>query len=337
MFRLRIEVREGQRRVVVLEQLVRQVGVGHWQHPLRIFAPDRAVGRAGIRGLAHGGDQLPHRRYPLGMGLDAAGMQQHRVADGLPQPPAGQDVEAHRDDAARCQPLLADRHQRVAQRLGDPAEHAVAEDVVEAGVARAEIGEAPRCERDVAQAEPGDARLALRHLHRRHVDADEPRVRQGGRQRDQMAGRGAADLQRACRARVRRRMTEQPCRRAQPCRVQLRIRNRHIRHRVIVPCRAGRRLVCRGSCNGGLAHRHGTAPCDANDAQTRSRAPGLQPEARSCRHCPGTHPVSVSETGRDHADEPLRCEGHAAFAAKIAGNDPLQQLGAETACGRRRD
>ena len=170
-------------------------------------------------------------------------MQEQTVARDLERPPAGQHVETDRGDALRRQTLGDDAQQRVAQRLGDPAEHAVANDEIERAVLGADLIQTARAKLDVGKLEPRDTRLPLRDLHRRKVDADKLGVWPGGRERNDVAARRASNLKDA-RSRNGRSRQPEPQRRRRHSRGLLPDEGKQLVRRRIIACPgAGKRLA----------------------------------------------------------------------------------------------
>ena len=171
--------------------------------------------------------------------VSQARVQEQAVAGDLKQSPARQHVEADRRHPLRRQTFGDDAQQGLAQGLGNPAVHPVADDEVERAVGGSDFVEAARAERDVGEPEPLDARLARRDLRRRQVDADEMRVRPSRGERNDVPARGAADLQHARRPRRRGRQPEPERRRRHSLRLLPDERRRFLGGRIVARPRSG--------------------------------------------------------------------------------------------------
>ena len=214
------EVGEGQRLVVVLEHLVRDIGVSARRDAPRIVAPELAIG---VTVVAL--DRKPVEEFArlsgAGVWIDLqARVQEQAVAGDLEQPPARQHVEADRRDARRGRAVRRQfAQQGFAQRCGNPAVDAMTDDEVEDAVGRSDLVEAAGAQNNVGEAETFDAGGARGDLDRREIDADEARLRPGGGERNDVAARGAADFEHPRGAHRRRRQPEPQRRRSEPRRL----------------------------------------------------------------------------------------------------------------------
>jgi len=288
------EIAEGQRRVVVLENLVRDVRVSARREPPRLVTPEAAV-TAAVVAL----DGEPVEEFPGLPGARVrfvlqARMQQQAVACDLKQPPAGQDVEADRRHALRRQTFGDEAQQGLAKGLGNPAVHPVADDEVERAVVRSDVVEAARAERNVGEPEPLYSRLVRRDLRGRQVDADEMRVRPSRGERNDVPARGAADLKHARRPRRRGRQPEPERGRRHSRRLLPGERRRFVRGRVVVRPRSGERFTEGGLGSGGYGrhdmrkHKTFCARRIVRPSRRQAVAPDLRsrPLSRSLRETP---------------------------------------------------
>ena len=171
------------------------VVVGELGDPRGKFAQDRAE-RAVVESIgAEEFEQLAGHLHP-GRGRQVA---RHQLVAGiahrLVEPPAGQDVVTDVDHPVGRQVFPADPQHRFAHGFGHPAVDAVADDVVEFAEFRADVGDAHAVDLDVVEAEPFDPGLAVGDLALADVDADELRLREEGGMGNEVAARGAAELE----------------------------------------------------------------------------------------------------------------------------------------------
>ena len=135
------EVFEQERRVFCGQELAENVGGGPSHQLLGLSAQQLAIGL----GVPGSGRKLIKRGARLGHTLlwraAAARVPHADVADDLAQPPAGQHIVADRGHAAGCQMILAQTEYGGPHRLWHPAEHAVANDVVEFFRAQSQTGD----------------------------------------------------------------------------------------------------------------------------------------------------------------------------------------------------
>ena len=195
--RLGRELVEVAGRVLLLQELAQDVGVVSGGDGLDLVAQHLAIGRAG-RGRLR--DVLQHPA-PLG---DAdggvclgAGMIGHHVADHAAQLPAGVDVVAHVGHAVVGEALAADAQDRRARGFRHPAVDAVTDDVVETLAFEVKRGEVGLVDADVLELQRGDACLAVADMTLGQVDAVEAGAGETQGQRDDIAARGASQLQHA--------------------------------------------------------------------------------------------------------------------------------------------
>ena len=233
------KVQEGERFVDVFVEFVRHVGVAAAEHLSGFVAPDAAVG---ISAVALSRQRLDQRaavkRLTVAFFAESR-VQQQAVAGDLDEPPAGQDIEADHRDAVRRETFRHDAHERLAQRLGDPAQEAVTNDVVEGAVLSPDLVQAAGVERDIGEPGPGDPVAPRGDLQRRDVDAEKARLGPGGGERNEVAAGGAADLEHARRRDVRR-LDAGPERGGRhPRRLEARVGQRFVGRPVVARPRAG--------------------------------------------------------------------------------------------------
>ncbi len=173
---------------------MRDIGVAAGRHAASLVAPEAAVAVAVVAFTRHEVEKLAGVGGARARLVLQTGVQEQAVAGDLQQSPAGQHVEADRGDAFGRKALGNDPKKRFAQRFSNPAQDPVADDEIEEAVAGADLIEAARSEVDVGQSKPRDARLSLRDLHGRKVDADERGVGPGSGKRNDVTARRASNL-----------------------------------------------------------------------------------------------------------------------------------------------
>jgi len=214
--------------VVVEQRAVRPLGQRAELCPQRVVA---LVGRA--RSRRDQARELPrrvHARARIGDAVD--GMMQH-VPRGAAHLRARQRVVADEHHAVRRQPRAREREKAVAHRGRDPRVHAVGDHVVEVAVRGIERREVLLDQHNVAQPERRDRRAPGGERARRQVAADEGRLRESHRHRDQVRAVVASHFQHAAALDLRRREAEERRDGGEAVRVRARMRLRRVRDRVV--------------------------------------------------------------------------------------------------------
>ena len=161
-------------------------------------------------------------------------MIDHHVADHAAHVPARKRVVADVRNAVRREVVPADREDVLPHRRRHPRIDAVADDVVERAPRRVDVGDVELAQLDVGEAAAlVTCPLALLDLARRQIDADEARIRQLHRHRDQVVAAGAAQFQHAAGVDVGRLQAEEPGERREAIRMRLRKRLVDVGHFVV--------------------------------------------------------------------------------------------------------
>ena len=168
-------------------------------------------------------------------------MVDHHIADHAAQVPAGEDIVADVGDTVVGQVLGRDAQDGVAHVGRDPAVDPVADDVVEALDPEVEGGDVALLDAHVTEIQGGDAGLTIAHVAVGEVDTAEAAAGEPQRQRDEVAARGAAELQHAALRHGRCAEPEQGGERGQARRLRLRERLGDVRDEIVVAAGCDRR------------------------------------------------------------------------------------------------
>ncbi|CUJ36698.1 Uncharacterised protein [Achromobacter sp. 2789STDY5608633] len=182
-------------RVDRLQVFVQQIVIGLSAQLAGGFLQRRAqrvaLPQAALDQFQHGlgANQLVLRRFR------AEAVQDHGVADHVGRLPARIGVVADVGDALRRQVFAADAQDRVTHLRRHPAEHAVADDVVESAEVGGDVRQAHGPQVEITRARRFRDQPARVNLLRRQVDADDAGLGVGQREWQQVAAGGAAQFQ----------------------------------------------------------------------------------------------------------------------------------------------
>jgi len=196
--------------IVLLQMVVEQEPVGELQHPVDLVAEHLPIGRRLLApGPAQGIEQPARLVRRLQRIADVAAMVQDDLAQAVPRAPPRQSVVADDGDAPGRQTFAADGQGLLLHRRGHPGEDAMSDDVVEFSEARIHIHDGDAAQLDVLQPELGDVLPPHLDLARREIDAEEVAAGMIDRHGDEIAARGAAELQHAAAVKGGRRQGEE--------------------------------------------------------------------------------------------------------------------------------
>ena len=240
------EFGEAARLVAVLQEFVAYVGIACFLE-LRRLSAENAAPRALRRGvLLQEGEQLARLRDPRPQRPLGRDVQRQRVAERLPQSPSRQHIVADVSDAGRGEIVARDAQNRLAHRRRHPAVDAVANDVVEGSVLRAQLRQALAAKTDVGKLQRRDSPQAIVDLALREIDPEKTGAREARSERDQIAAGGAAELEHPRGANGRRLESKEARRRGEPSGMRLRERMRFVGEVVVGGGVAGDRALHRG-------------------------------------------------------------------------------------------
>ena len=182
--------------VVLLQVLVQEVVIRHHLQQVGLGLKDLAEGAVLLGDLGDEVDDGPRLLHPFGRRGTGAGMEVHRVTDDLAHLPAGVAVVTDVGHPVLGQRLAADPQDGVPDRFRHPAIDTMAQHIIKLAILRGLVGSQIGLPQfDVLQAQGLDLGHPLLHLHLGKVQAQDFHAGVTDRKRDQIATRGAAQLQ----------------------------------------------------------------------------------------------------------------------------------------------